>query len=89
MADVTPYLEAERRRFAATRTATWRKAHINAALQAIEDAMVSTSNVGNRSVRTHIGAAIETAAPQVFTAQQKDDLFIAWSGMNARRGGIL
>ena len=68
---------------------TWRKAHIRGALQSIEDAMVSTSNVGNRSVRAHVSQAIEAVAAGVFSAGQKDDLFVIWSQLNARRGGIL
>lgn len=68
---------------------SWTKPQINAALQAVEDAVQSTSNVGNRSLKTYIGAAIETAAPGAFNAGQKDTLFVLWSRFNAARGGVL
>lgn len=86
---ITADLETHRRRFALGRNPTWTKTQFNAALQAIEDAMVSGSNVGARTVKTYIGQAVETAAPGVFNAGQKDDLFLVWSLLNARRGGIL
>jgi hypothetical protein len=70
-------------------TVTWTKAQVNAALQAIEDTMQSTSNVGARSIKAHIGLAIETASPGVFSAQQKDELFVIWCRFNVARGGIL
>lgn len=82
-------LETLRRTFAAPRTPSWTKAQVNAALQAIEDAMVSTSNVGPRSVRSHISNAIEAVAPGVFSVAFKDDLFILWSMLNAKRGGVI
>jgi hypothetical protein len=68
---------------------SWTKAQVNAALQAIEDRMTGTANVGNRSIKTAIGADIEAAAAGVFNAAQKDDLFLLWSQLNARRGGII
>jgi hypothetical protein len=68
---------------------TWTKPQINAALQAIEDAMQSASNVGGRSIKAHIALAIENAAPTVFNAAQKDDLFVVWCRFNVQRGGIL
>lgn len=82
-------LTAARRRAARNNGVAWTKPQINAALQAIEDAMVSTGNVGARSVRQHISQAIEAAASGVFSAGQKDDLFICWAALNAARGGIL
>lgn len=82
-------LEEARKRFAATRSASWTKAQINAALQAIETAMTGNANVGASSVKAYVAAQIEAAAPGVFTAQQKDDLGVAWSRLNAERGGIL
>lgn len=78
-----------RHRAAIGKTVTWTKPQINAALQAIEDAVQSTSNVGARSLKTYIGLAIENAAAGVFNAQQKDDLFVLWTKLNAARGGIL
>lgn len=78
-----------RQRYARGRNPSWTKPQINAALQAIEDAVQSTSNVGNRTLKVYIGNAIEAAAPGVFNAQAKDDLFILWSIYNARRGGVI
>lgn len=69
-------------------TVTWTKVQVNAALQAIEDAMTGATNVGAHTVPQYIGLAIEQAAPGVFSAGQKQTLFIAWSLLNARRGGI-
>jgi len=77
-----------RRQMAERVPPTWTKPQINAAVQAIEDAMVGTANVGNRSVSAHISQAIEAAAPGRFTVGQKDTLFILWSYLNAARGGI-
>lgn len=82
-------LQTLRRSMAARSGPTWTKPQINAAVQAIEDAMVSTSNVGARSVRAYISLAIEGVAAGVFSAAQKDDLFIVWSFLNARRGGVI
>lgn len=86
---ITPELVSLRQLIARQMAPTWTKPQINAALQAIEDAVQSTSNVGNRSLKTYIGNAIEAAAPGVFTAGQKDTLFILWSYFNARRGGVI
>lgn len=79
------------RQLAARRAAavTWTKPQINAALQAIEDAAQSTSNVGPRTLKAYIGSAIETAVPGVFNAAQKDDLFVIWCRFNAARGGTI
>lgn len=85
----TAELEHASRQAAMHGVVTWRKAHIRGALQAIEDAMVSTSNVGNRSVQAHVSQAIEGVAAGVFSAGQKDDLFILWSRLNAARGGVI
>jgi hypothetical protein len=82
-------LQAGRRSAARAATVPWTKAQYNAALQAVEDRMVSLSNVGGNSIRQAISTAIENAAPGVFNAAQKDDLFIVWSLLNARRGGIV
>lgn len=68
---------------------TWTKPQVNAALQAIEDAVQSTGDVGNRSLRAYIAAAIETAAPGIFNVGQKDSLFVIWCRFNVVRGGIL
>lgn len=84
----TAELVRARQQAATGRNPSWTKPQINAALQAIEDAMVGTANVGPRSVSAHISLAIETAAAGVFNAGQKDTLFILWSYLNAARGGI-
>lgn len=90
MAAVTAIeLENLRQTAARNKSPNWTKAQINAAIQAIEDTMISTSNVGPRSIKTQIGQAIEAAAPTVFNAATKDDLFVLWCMVNARRGGIL
>jgi len=85
----TANLQNCRRILANGRTPTWTKAHVNAAIQAIEDAVQSSSNVGGRSLKNYIGNAIETAAPGIFNAQLKDDLFVIWCRFNVERGGIL
>jgi hypothetical protein len=82
-------LETVRRQAARRAPATWTKAQINAALQAIEDAVQSTSNVGARSLKTYLGNAIEAAAPGVFGAAAKDELFSLWQVLNIRRGGLI
>jgi len=82
-------LQGARRRAALDRSPSWTKPQINAAVQAIEDAMISTGNVGNRSVRTYISKAIEGAAAGVFSAAQKDELYLIWSQINAARGGVI
>jgi hypothetical protein len=91
MAEITPEQAVELRRIAARRspTVTWTKPQINAALQAIEDAIQSTSNVGGRSIKAALALAIENAAPGVFTNPQKDELFVIWCRFNVARGGIL
>lgn len=81
-------LEDMRRITSHRRSAHWTKTQINAALQAIEDAMTA-GNVGARTVKVFIGAAIETAAPGVFNAAEKDDLFVIWCRFNVARGGFL
>lgn len=78
-----------RRRYATGRTPSWTKTQFNDALQAIETAMTGNANVGASSVKAYIAAQIEAAAPGVFSNQQKDDLGVAWSRLNAARGGIL
>lgn len=65
------------------------KAQIDAALQAIEDRMTGTTNVGNRSVKAVISLDVDGAAPGIFSVAQKDDLFLIWSDFNRRRGGIV
>jgi hypothetical protein len=70
------------------RSPTWTKPQFNSALQATEDAMTGSANVGPRSVPQHIGQAIETAAPGVFNAGMKDDIGVIWCRLNADRGGI-
>lgn len=82
-------LEDLRRRAARNKSPNWTKPQINAALQAIEDAMISTSNVGARSIKAQIGQAVEAVAAGVFNAAQKDELFVLWCMINAKRGGIL
>ena len=52
-------------------TATYVKADVNVAVQAIEDLMQAQG-------RTAIFGAIETAAPGVFTNPQKARLFRVW-----------
>lgn len=89
MAVLTTAEKEALRQLAARGAVSWTKAHIDAALDAIEAAVVSTSNVGNRSLKTYIGNAVETAAPGVFSAGQKDNLFALWCRLNAQRGGIL
>ncbi len=79
-----------RRQFAQLRTIRWTKAQANLALQAIEDTMISISNVGNRSIKTHISQQIDAVTGAFsFTANEKDDLFVIWCLINAARGGIL
>lgn len=73
----------------AVATVTWTKPQINAAIQAVEDAMASASNVGGKSVQAYIGGAIETAAPGVFSAPQKQTLFALWCVRYAYRQGVL
>lgn len=82
-------LELFRRQFARGRNPTWTKPQVNAAVQAIEDTMTSASNVGPRSIKTQIGQAIEAAAPGVFSAALKDDLFVLWCRYNVMRNGLL
>lgn len=90
MATLTAAELREGRRTAARNNGVlWTKPAINAALQAIEDRMISVSNVGGQSIRGAISAAIEAVAAGVFNASQKDDLFVVWCLINARRGGTI
>lgn len=59
------------------------KPQINAALQAIEDRMLSTAT------RNAIQADIEAAAPGVFTNGEKNTLFGVWCVTAANRLGVL
>lgn len=64
-------------------TQHWTKAQVGDALQAIED------RIRLQSTLTTIGNDIETAAPGVFTAQEKLTLFGIWCASAARRLGII
>jgi len=64
-------------------TQTWTRAQVDAALQAVEDRM------GLASTSTAIGGDIETVAPGVFNAAQKQLLFGVWCVSAARRLGVL
>lgn len=64
------------------------KVQVNAALQAIENRMTGTTNVGPRSVKAQLVLDIDAAAAG-FTAAQKDDLFVVWCLFNVRRGGLI
>lgn len=66
----------------------WLKTHFNNAIQAIEDAMTA-GNVGANTVKQHVGAAIETAAPGVFSSTHKEYLFAIWCLRHAYRTGVL
>lgn len=60
----------------------WTKPQVRAALQAVEDRMLLAST------RQAIGGDIEAAAPGVFTAANKELLFMAWTTIYARRQGL-
>jgi len=64
----------------ASATLAWRKANVNAALQAIETWFEAN--------RASLGAAIETAAPGYFNATQKKQLVAFWLGQKCRREGV-
>ncbi len=66
-----------------TTTQSWTKAQVSAALQAIEDRMQLPAT------KSAISSDIETAAPGIFTANQKDLLFSVWSISYAIRQGVL
>ena len=61
----------------------WNKSQITAALQAIEDRMMSAGT------RTTIANDIEAVAAGVFSGTQKEMLFAIWSVTYAMRQGII
>jgi len=82
MATLTAPQLAELRRGIAPDVAAvnFNKPQVNAALQAVEDWFETTA-------RTEIGAAIETAAPGVFTNAQKRVIAKYWLRQKFDRGG--
>jgi hypothetical protein len=66
-----------------TNSQHWVKSQVNAALQAIEDF------VELPATRTAIGSRIETAAPGVFDATEKEVLVLAWAFTYATRKGYV
>lgn len=51
-------------------TVTWTKAQVNAAVQAVVDLLQSPSS------RSAVSSEIETAAPGVFNATEKQEIFV-------------
>jgi len=82
MAPLTdPERDELRQMLAGAVTPTWTKPQINAALQAVEDWF--------ETARAGAGAAIEAAAPGVFSPANKRRLLVAWLRQKLRREGSL